>query len=342
MRLQTATPTRAAGQGVQLSPLPRVSVKPATSAAPAPEVAPATTPASDPTQTGPRQALVLRRSLFLNAAAAALAAAAFSLHAPQAATASALPRGATILVVGATGRTGRLAVASLAARGYAVRAAVRDPAKAAALGVAAAAAGGVVTLDLAAPEPELTSALAAALDGVDGVVCAAGFNGGGGGSSYASVDEAGTIALIAAAAARPATIKRFVLLTSILTNGAARGQAWNPAFLILKKALTAKLASEAALRASGLDWVIVRPGGLADKPAAEVGAPVLRGEDALLGLPGDPGRAVARETVADLLASAVAVPAAGGRVLELVASPKVAAVGMDDLVERLAAAGAGQ
>jgi nucleoside-diphosphate-sugar epimerase len=220
---------------------------------------------------------------------------------------------------------------------------VRDPAKAAALGVTALADGGVVALDLAAPAPARAAALATALAGVDAVVCAAGYNGGGGGaSSYASVDRDGTIALIeAAAAAVDPPVARFVLLTSLLTNGRAAGQAWNPAYLFLNLfggVLTAKLGAEQALRGSGLDWVILRPGGLADAPAAEVGNPVLGGEDTLFGLPGDPGRAVSRETVADALAAAVAVPEAGGRVLELVASPTAAAVGMDALV---AAAGGG-
>ena len=273
-----------------------------------------------------------RRSLFFQAAAAAAAAALAAAAAPSPSLASALaPTAAsTVLVVGATGRTGRLAVAALRARGYAVRAAVRDPAMAEALGVAAASDGGVVTLDLAAPGPELAAALA----GVDAVVCAAGYNGGGGASSYASVDGAGTAALVAAAAATP-SVKRFVLLTSLLTNGAAVGQRWNPAYLFLNLfggVLSAKLGAERALRSSGLDWVIVRPGGLADGAPAEVGNPVLSGEDTLFGLAGDPGRAVSRETVADLLAAAVAVPAAGGRVLELVASPAVAAASMDALV----------
>jgi uncharacterized protein YbjT (DUF2867 family) len=277
-----------------------------------------------------------RRSLFFQAAAAAAAAALAAAAAPSPSLASALaPTAAsTVLVVGATGRTGRLAVAALRARGYAVRAAVRDPAMAEALGVAAASDGGVVTLDLAAPGPELAAALAAALAGVDAVVCAAGYNGGGGASSYASVDGAGTAALVAAAAATP-SVKRFVLLTSLLTNGAAVGQRWNPAYLFLNLfggVLSAKLGAERALRSSGLDWVIVRPGGLADGAPAEVGNPVLSGEDTLFGLAGDPGRAVSRETVADLLAAAVAVPAAGGRVLELVASPAVAAASMDALV----------
>ena len=344
MRIATRPSGPASGLGLPHKPLGRAAVKPAPAGieAPSPIITTSSStqprpPASDlllqavdnatPTDTSTRRALFLQ-------AGAALAALALLPSLPS--TASALPPSSTILVVGATGRTGRLAVAALASRGYTVRAAVRDPAKADALGVAADAKGGVVKLDLAAPEAELATALGAALAGVDAVVCAAGFNGGGGGSSYATVDEAGTVALINAAASSPA-VKRFVLLTSILTNGAAKGQGWNPAFIILKKALTAKLAAEQTLRSSGLDWVIVRPGGLADKPPSEVGAPILRGEDELLGLPGDPGRAVSRETVADLLASAVAVPAAGGRVLELVASTKVEAVAMDELVAGLAA-----
>jgi uncharacterized protein YbjT (DUF2867 family) len=260
---------------------------------------------------------------------------------PLPASAAAARPPATVLVVGATGRTGRLAVAALTTRGFTVRAAVRDTAKADALGVTRLAKGGVVTLDLAAPPADRDAAIAAALDGVDAVVCAAGHNGSKG-SDYASVDEDGTIALIqAAAASRP--IQRFVLLTSLLTNGAGAGQRWNPSYVFLQlfgSVLTHKLAAEKALRSSGLDWAIVRPGGLADAPAAEVGNPVLAGEDSLFGLPGDPGRAVSRETVADVLAAAVAVPAAGGRVWELVASPTAEVAGVDDLIEKLAAAAA--
>ena len=135
---------------------------------------------------------------------------------------------------------------------------------------------------------------------------------------------------------RPAS---FVLLSSLLANGAAAGQRWNPAFVFLNLfggVLDHKLAAEQALRASGLDWVVVRPGGLSSEPAANVGGPVVGAEDTLFGLPGDPGRAVARDTVADVLAAAVGIATAGGHVVELVASPDAVQASGEDVLARLA------
>jgi len=167
------------------------------------------------------------------------------------------------------------------------------------------------------------AALAAALAGADAVVCAAGARPGPGSGDAAAIDEAGTIALINAAVAQGG-VRRFVLLSSILTNGAAIGQTFNPAYLFLEYAsghvLTHKLAAERALRGSGLDWGVLRPGGLSSEPAAAVGAPVLSGEDTLMGRPSDPGTAVSRDTVAAVLVAMIGAPGGGGKVVELVAS----------------------
>jgi len=56
-------------------------------------------------------------------------------------------------------------------------------------------------------------------------------------------------------------------------------------------------AAEQYLRSSGLRYTIVRPGGLSDKQAAEVGRLIVSREDSLFGLDTDPGRAISRDTV---------------------------------------------
>lgn len=56
-------------------------------------------------------------------------------------------------------------------------------------------------------------------------------------------------------------------------------------------------AAELYLSGSGLRWTIVRPGGLSDKPADEVGQLVTAREDSLFALDTDPGRAISRDTV---------------------------------------------
>lgn len=77
------------------------------------------------------------------------------------------------------------------------------------------------------------------------------------------VDCTGTMRIVDAA--RELGIKRMVLVTSILTNGAAWGQAFNPAYVGLNLfglVLIAKLQAELYVQRSGINYTIVRPGGL--------------------------------------------------------------------------------
>lgn len=55
--------------------------------------------------------------------------------------------------------------------------------------------------------------------------------------------------------------------------------------------------AEKYLRASGLRYTIVRPGGLSDEAPGDVGRLITSGEDTLFGLDTDPGRAISRDTV---------------------------------------------
>jgi nucleoside-diphosphate-sugar epimerase len=64
-------------------------------------------------------------------------------------------------------------------------------------------------------------------------------------------------------------IKRFILISSILVNGAAMGQVLNPAYVVLNLlglTLIAKLQAENYIRSSGINYTIIRPGGLSNDP----------------------------------------------------------------------------
>ena len=238
---------------------------------------------------------------------------------PAAAEALAGAGDGPVLVVGATGNTGRRVVEQLRARGVAVRAASRKPDKMRALGIEAAGAE-LVALDVLDPE-----SISSAMAGVSAVVCCTGFT-----PSLnfkkdnpAKVDHVGTDNLVAAAVAEKG-VKRFVLVTSLLTNAKAAGQADNDNYKFLNAlggVLDEKLAAELNLRGSGLDYTIVRPGGLSNEPESVTGPVIVRGEDTTFGLPTDPGREISRDTVAAVCVEALFASGASKRVVEIVASP---------------------
>jgi uncharacterized protein YbjT (DUF2867 family) len=149
----------------------------------------------------------------------------------------------TVLVAGANGQTGQLIVKHLQKQGYQVRALVREPAKAQALlGPDVTYVHGNVT------DP---ASLTAAMSGVDAVISAIGARGKEGPDRPEMIDHQGVDA------AKQAGAQQFVLMSS-------RGVTQEDHILnrMFGDVLKWKLKGEDYLRASGLAYTIVRPGGL--------------------------------------------------------------------------------
>jgi uncharacterized protein YbjT (DUF2867 family) len=204
----------------------------------------------------------------------------------------------TVLVVGATGRLGRATVQALRARGVAVRALVRDPARAA---------------DLAAQGVELVrgdltdrTSLDAACAGARRVLAAAHGLLGRGAQRSEAVDDAGHRALIDAA--RGAGVERFVYVSA---HGAAREHAID--------FFRSKFAIEQALALSGLDAVVLRPTAFMEAHAHEfIGKALLdKGKAQLIGAGDKPRNFVAASDVAQFALRALLEDPPPFRLLEI-------------------------
>jgi uncharacterized protein YbjT (DUF2867 family) len=125
------------------------------------------------------------------------------------------------------------------------------------------------------------------------------------------VDNIGTCHLIDAA--KQAGIKKIVMVSSILTNGRNWGQEKSPGFVVTNafgNVLDEKLVAENYLRASGIDYTIVRPGGLKAKPPT--GSLLIAKEDTL-----NSGE-ISRDLVAYVCIASISDPKASNRVLEII------------------------
>ena len=151
--------------------------------------------------------------------------------------------------------------------------------------------------------------VAAAIEGADAVVFAAGAGPGSGPERKETVDYGGAVKLVDAA--KRAGISRYVIVSSVGADPNASG---DDTFAVY---LRAKGKADAALAASGLDYTIVRPGRLTDDP----GAGRIR-----VGRDGE----IPREDVAATLAAVLHEPRTAGLTFEL--------VGGDDPVEEAVAA----
>ncbi|KAA1423603.1 NAD(P)H-binding protein [Mumia zhuanghuii] len=165
-----------------------------------------------------------------------------------------------------------------------------------------------VLLDL---ESATATQVAEALSGCDAAVFAAGAGPGSGAARKLTVDRDGAILL--AAGAQLAGAFRYVMISSM---GAGRGDVDSDD--VFQVYLAAKGEADDAVRESGLDWTIVRPGALTDEPGTgkvELGEDVGRGS-------------VPRADVAAVVAAVLSEPLTVRTTVELISGdvPVAAAV----------------
>ena len=160
-----------------------------------------------------------------------------------------------VLVLGATGGTGRLIVRDAVAKGHSVVALVRSKASA-----------NLPDARMIEGDARDEATLARAMDGCDTVVSALGT-----GIGFRKVDLL-TVATHALVTAMMRNGVRRLVCISALGVSDSRGHGgfvFDRLFLplLLSQAYKDKERQEAAVRASALDWVLVRPAMLTDDPA---------------------------------------------------------------------------
>ena len=136
--------------------------------------------------------------------------------------------------------------------------------------------------------------------GADAVVFAAGAGAGSGPARKLTVDYGGAVKSVDAAIAKE--IRRFVIVSAI---GANHPESWSDE---MKPYYEAKADADKFVAESGLDYTIVRPGGLTDDPGTGT---VSLGEDL-------PGGKVARDDVALVLAEVLRADNTIGKAFDLV------------------------
>ena len=157
-----------------------------------------------------------------------------------------------IALFGATGGTGRQVLDQALAQGYAVSALVRDPSKLAER----------TGLTLVVGDVLDRAATTRCIQGADAVICVLGSHG-----SREPIEALGTRVILEAM--HETGVRRLIAVTSLGVGDSREQISW--AFrvimdLTLKPIMMAKEEQERLIKASGLDWTIVRPGGLTDGP----------------------------------------------------------------------------
>lgn len=161
-----------------------------------------------------------------------------------------------LLVLGATGGTGRLIVSQAVAQGHEVTVLVRSPEKA----------SGLQGVRVVIGDARDEQALRQALHGQDAVISALGTPV----SPFKQVTLLSTATRALVGAMKAEHVSRLVCITGIGAGDSAGHGGFlfdkliHP--LLLRKVYEDKDRQEAIVRASGLDWVLVRPSVLNDKP----------------------------------------------------------------------------
>lgn len=203
-----------------------------------------------------------------------------------------------VLVIGASGSIGRLAVDEALRQGHAVRALVRDQGRARDLPAEAERVVGDLTQ---------VPSLRPAVDGIDAIVFTHGGDGGGKAAAEA-VDYGGVRTVLEALDGRAV---RIALMTSIgVTN---REGSYNRSTQIHDW----KRRGERLVRASGLPYTIVRPGWFDYNARDQHRLVFLQGDTRHAGDPSD--GVVARQQIAQVLVHSLGSEAARCKTIELVA-----------------------
>ncbi|CAL1400671.1 unnamed protein product [Linum trigynum] len=213
-----------------------------------------------------------------------------------------------VFVAGATGSTGKRIVEQLLSRGFLVKAGVRDVDKAQTSLSKDNPSLQIVKADVAEGSAKLAEAIG---EDSDAVICATGFRPGWDLFAPWKVDYYGTMNLVEAC--RKQGVERFILVSSILVNGAAMGQLLNPAYVFLNVfglTLVAKLQAENYIRKSGINYTIIRPGGLKNDPPS--GNLVMEPEDTLY------EGSISRDVVAEVAVEALTHTESSYKVVEIV------------------------
>jgi uncharacterized protein YbjT (DUF2867 family) len=206
----------------------------------------------------------------------------------------------TLAVTGASGKTGWRVVAEAVARGWQVRAIVRPDSRIPA-GLAAALEAGATLHRL---ELQNTEALHQALQGCDALVIATG--------ARPSIDLLGPLKVDALAmrdqisACKAVGLQRVVLVSSLCAGR------WTHPLNLFGLILVWKRLGERWLERSGLDYTVVRPGGLSeDDSRCEREGVVFSGADQ------QESNSIPRLLVARVCLDAITTPASVGRIVEI-------------------------
>ena len=202
-----------------------------------------------------------------------------------------------VLVVGATGQTGRRITNQLSGSDMTVKAMVRDRSKAADFSEAVE----VVVGDVLKPET-----LAVAIAGCDAIICATGAAPSFDMTGPYQVDFVGTKNLVDAATL--AGVKRFVIVSSLCVS-----KFFHPLNLFWL-VLYWKKQAETYIAKSGLTYTIVRPGGLRNEDSGD--PIVMTSADTLF------EGGIAREKVAQVCIAALNQPESENKIVEIVMSPE--------------------
>lgn len=211
-----------------------------------------------------------------------------------------------VAVTGASGKTGWRVVDEALRRGHAVRAIVRPGSV---LPPALAAAEQQGLLDVRRLELPQGDALQHALSGCDALVIATG--------ARPSVNLAGPLQVDALGvreqilACRAVGLRRVVLVSSLCAGR------WLHPLNLFGLILVWKRLGERWLQSSGLNWTVVRPGGLSeDDSRSEREGVVFSGADQ------QQSSSLPRRLVARVCLEALETPAAIGRIIEITSSPQ--------------------